>query len=58
VFRLVDLVAQLDHTVDHNVAIGLLKEGMTRIPNLLKTPAPDVKILIFTLAGPVLAVRP
>lgn len=57
-FRRVDLVAQLDHSTDHNAAIGLLKEGMSRIPNVLQSPAPDVEILTFTLAGPVLAVRP
>ncbi len=57
-FRRVDLVAQLDQTVDHNVAIGLLREGLNRIPNLLKTPVPDIEILTFTPAGTDLAVRP
>jgi small conductance mechanosensitive channel len=56
-FRRVDLVAQLDQTVDHNVAIGLLREGLNRIPNLLKTPVPDIEILTFTPAGTDLAVR-
>jgi small conductance mechanosensitive channel len=31
---------------------------MLRIPNVLENPAPDAEILQFTLAGPVLAVRP
>jgi small conductance mechanosensitive channel len=57
-YRRVDLVAQLNHSVDHNQAISLLKERLTRIPNVLDTPAPDVEILEFNLSGPVLAVRP
>ena len=57
-YRRVDLVAQLDHTVDPKVAVQLLKERLARIPNVVVTPAPDVEILNFTLNGPVLAVRP
>ena len=57
-YRRVDLVAQLDHSVDHRRAIQLLKSRLTAIPNVLKQPAPDVEILSFNLAGPVLAVRP
>ncbi len=57
-FRRVDLQAQLDHTVDVPKAIALLKANLAKIPNVLATPAPDVEILTFTLAGPVLAVRP
>ena len=57
-YRRVDLVAQLAHEADHEKAIGLLKAGMRRIPNVLASPAPEVEILQFTLAGPVLAVRP
>jgi small conductance mechanosensitive channel len=57
-FRRVDLVAQLNHQVDHREAIRLLKERLGRIPNVLAAPAPDVEILQFELAGPVLAVRP
>jgi small conductance mechanosensitive channel len=44
--------------VNHAEAIGLLKEHLTKIPHVLTTPAPDVEILEFNLAGPVLAVRP
>jgi small conductance mechanosensitive channel len=54
----VDLVAQLNHGVDHNAAIVMLKERLAKIPNVMTEPAPDVEILTFTLAGPVLAVRP
>jgi len=57
-FRRVDLVAQLSHSTDHRAAIRVLKESLTRVPNILKTPAPEVEILQFTLAGPQLAVRP
>lgn len=57
-YRRVDLVAQLHHDVGHNQAIALLKARINQIPNVLKAPAPDVEILNFSLAGPVLAVRP
>jgi small conductance mechanosensitive channel len=57
-YRRVDLVAQLHHSVDHNQAIALLKAKISQIPNVLDNPAPDVEILDFNLAGPVLAVRP
>ncbi|MDD1414791.1 mechanosensitive ion channel family protein [Dolichospermum sp. ST_con] len=57
-YRRVDLLAQLAHDVDHNQAIALLKAKISYIPNILQSPAPDVEILTFNLAGPVLAVRP
>ena len=57
-YRRVDLVAQLNHVVDHKTAIRLLKERLAKIPNVASAPAPDVEILEFNLAGPVLAVRP
>ncbi|MGH7305908.1 MAG: mechanosensitive ion channel family protein [Candidatus Rokuibacteriota bacterium] len=57
-YRRVDLTAQLAHGVDVKDAVAMLKERLTRIPNVLAQPAPDVEILQFTLAGPVLAVRP
>jgi small conductance mechanosensitive channel len=57
-WRRVDLVAQLNHSVDPNKAINLLKTGLARIPNVVAEPAPDVEILQFTPMGPVLAVRP
>ena len=57
-YRRVDLVAQLNHSVDPAGAVRLLKERVARIPNVLTGPAPDVEILQFNLAGPVLAVRP
>jgi small conductance mechanosensitive channel len=57
-YRRVDLKAQLHHNVDHNEAIRLLKQRISQIPHVLNNPAPDVEILDFNLAGPVLAVRP
>jgi len=57
-YRRVDLKAQLAHSVDHNEAIRLLKEQLSKIPHVMPSPAPDVEILEFNLAGPVLAVRP
>ncbi len=57
-FRRVDLQAQLSHSVDPHQAIAILKAGLAKIPNVMTDPAPSVEILTFTLAGPVLAVRP
>jgi small conductance mechanosensitive channel len=57
-FRRVDLKAQLAHSVDHNAAIKLLKERVSKIPNTMSDLAPDVEILEFNFHGPVLAVRP
>lgn len=57
-YRRVELVAQLAHGVDPNDAIRRLKTRLAQIPNVTQTPPPDVEILTFTLAGPVLAVRP
>ena len=57
-YRRVDLTATINNAVDHHQAIGLLKERLARIPNVLSTPAPDVDIIQFTPAGPQLCVRP
>jgi len=57
-FRRVELQAQLSHSVDPHQAIAILKSGLAQIPNVMTDPAPSVEILTFTLAGPVLAVRP
>ena len=57
-YRRVDLKAQLNHAVNHNEAIRLLKERLAKIPHVRADPPPDVEILEFNLAGPVLAVRP
>jgi small conductance mechanosensitive channel len=57
-FRRVELQAQLSHSVDPHKAIAILKTGLAQIPNVITDPAPNVEILTFILAGPVLAVRP
>ncbi|MEB3310325.1 MAG: mechanosensitive ion channel family protein [Snowella sp.] len=57
-YRRVDLVAQLNHSVNVQEAIQLLKDQLAQIPNVMPDPAPDVEILEFNLSGPVLAVRP
>ncbi|MBE9006582.1 mechanosensitive ion channel family protein [Fortiea sp. LEGE XX443] len=57
-YRRVDLLVQLHHDVNHNDAIARLKARISQIPNVLDNPAPDVEIITFNLAGPVLAVRP
>ncbi len=57
-YRRVDLVAQLDNSVNHTDAIQRLKQRLARIPNVVAKPAPDVDVLTFTPLGPVLAVRP
>ncbi|HQY61834.1 MAG TPA: mechanosensitive ion channel family protein [Polyangiaceae bacterium] len=56
--RRVELTAQLDHTGDTTKAIEILKEALSKIPNVASSPAPEVNIVTFTLAGPVLSVRP
>ena len=57
-YRRVDLKAQLDHSVDPRPAIEMLRQKISAIPAVLSSPAPEIDVLEFTLAGPVLAVRP
>ncbi len=57
-YRRVDLTVQLSHDVDPGRAIAMLKDGIARIPNVLASPAPVIEIFEFTLAGPLLVVRP
>jgi small conductance mechanosensitive channel len=57
-YRRVDLTAQLNGAVDHRAAIALLKQRVAAIPNVIASPAPDIEISTFTMAGPVLVVRP
>ncbi len=56
--RRVDLVAQLSHDADVPRAIASLKAAVGGIKGISTTTPPDVEILEFNLAGPVLAVRP
>ena len=57
-YRRVDLTATINNTVDHHDAIRILKSRLATIPNVLATPAPEVDVLQFTAAGPMLCVRP
>ena len=57
-FRRVDLKAQLAHGVDPFEAAMKLRERLKQIPNVISEPEPHVEIVDFTLAGPVLSVRP
>ena len=57
-YRRVDLTALISNQVDHHRAIRLLKERLAKVPNVIATPTPDVDILQFTPAGPLLCVRP
>ncbi len=57
-YRRVELTAQLAHGVDPQEAVALLKPAIAKLPNVIADPAPDVEIITFNLAGPVLAVRP
>ncbi len=57
-FRRVELVAQLAGGADLNKAIALLKEAVSKMPNITQDPPVDVEILEFNEFGPKLAVRP
>ena len=56
-YRRVDRTAQIAHTVDINDAITRLKDAIGRIPNVQKTPPPEVEVIELTTRGPLLAVR-
>ena len=57
-YRRVDLTATISNHVDHRTAIRLLQERLGSIPNVIANPRPDVDVLQFTPAGPLLCVRP
>lgn len=56
-YRRVEGSAQLAHGVDPMDAKARLIANLAKIPNIVDTPAPEVFISGFTLAGPVLTVR-
>jgi small conductance mechanosensitive channel len=56
--RRVELVAQLAGSADAHKAIALLKEAVSKVANIVPSPAVDVEILEFNEFGPKLAVRP
>ena len=45
-------------SADAHKAIALLKEAVSKVPNIAASPAVDVEILEFNEFGPKLAVRP
>jgi small conductance mechanosensitive channel len=57
-YRRVERTAQLAAGVDHQEATARFKTEISRIPNVLADPAPDVSLLDINLLGVVLAVRP
>jgi len=57
-YRRVDLTATISNSVDHRDAIRLIRQRLASVPNVLSSPAPDVDVLQFTPAGPLLCVRP
>ena len=57
-YRRVDLTATISNSVDHRDAIRIIKQRVAAIPNVLASPAPDVDVMQFTPAGPLLCVRP
>src|SRR5215475_5529753 len=46
-YRRVELLAQIDHTVDPADAIRRLKEALPKIANVATDPKPDVEIVTF-----------
>jgi small conductance mechanosensitive channel len=56
--RRVERTALVAHEVDVQDAIARLREALAKIPNVARSPAPEVWIWDFSLAGTVLAVRP
>lgn len=56
--RRVDCTAKVANSVNVEQAISLLKAAIPNIPNVVSSPAPDIEILEFTAAGPLLCVRP
>jgi small conductance mechanosensitive channel len=57
-YRRVDIEVQLDHSVNPNEAVLLLRERIANIPNVISRPAPVIEIINFTPLGTELAVRP
>ena len=56
--RRVERTAQLAHGVDVKDAVARLKDAVSKISNVSRTPVPLVEIVDFNTRGPVLAVRP
>ena len=57
-YRRVDMTVTIDNSVSLQRAIDLLQARLGDVPYVLKDPAPEVDVLQFSPAGPVLCVRP
>jgi small conductance mechanosensitive channel len=57
-YRRVELTAQISGAANPRLAITKLTDRIASVPNICKSPSPDVTILTFNPFGPVLAVRP
>jgi small conductance mechanosensitive channel len=57
-YRRVEIAAPLGSAFDVEKVIERMKERLAVIPNVVKTPKPEVQILTVTPSGPVLAIRP
>lgn len=57
-YRRVDITHTFNHTVNPQEVMTMLRERVAAIPNVLKTPAPDVEILEFSTSGVTMVVRP
>jgi small conductance mechanosensitive channel len=57
-YRRVELSAQISGGADPKLVMAALKDRISKIPNVVMKPEPDVVIASFTPAGPVLAIRP
>lgn len=56
--RRVERTMQLAHGVAVDDTMQRVKAALVKVPGVLETPAPEVWVMDFTLAGAVLAVRP
>jgi len=57
-FRRVESKVQLGYDVDTAETIALLKEKLLSVPNVLKSPEPEIQIVRISRFGPVLEVAP
>jgi small conductance mechanosensitive channel len=57
-YRRVELAAQLAGSADLHKAMALLKTAVSKVANIVQSPAVDIEILEFNEFGPKLAVRP
>lgn len=57
-YRRVDITAQVSHALNPRPVMEQIAAEITKIPNVLAQPAPDLKILAHTPTGCVVAVRP